>query len=134
MKVLAFTAVAAGDNYLMATVNIQPTALAVELTRSEQFWGLHKSITVHAAHIIGAQALGKRWWQTLGWRVPGAAVPGLIIAGTYIQRGDKAYVSWTKGTQPLQINLRNHKYSRIVVGVADAEALAEDINAAIISC
>jgi hypothetical protein len=118
----------------MASVTIHPTALAVELSRAEAFWGLHKSITLHAAHIVGAQALGKGWWKSLGWRLPGAAIPGLIIAGTFVQRGDKAYVSWTKGTQPLQINLRNHKYSRIVVGVADAEALAEDINAAIIAC
>ena len=118
----------------MASVIIHPTALAVQLTPNEAFWGLHKSLNIHATHIIGAQALGKGWWKTLGWRLPGAAIPGLIVAGTYVQRGDKAYVSWTKGTQPLQINLRNHKYSRIVVGVADAEALAEDINAAIIAC
>ena len=118
----------------MAKVTIQPAALAVDLTSGEKLWGLHNSIEVHAAHIVGAQALGKRWWQTLGWRMPGAAIPGLIIAGTYVQKGDKAYVSWSRGTQPLQINLRNHKYSRIVVGVANAEALAEDINAAIVAC
>jgi hypothetical protein len=38
------------------------------------------------------------------------------------------------GTQPLQINLTKHKYSRIVVGVPNAEALAEEINAAITGC
>jgi hypothetical protein len=118
----------------MASLIIHPTALAVQLTPNEAFWGMHKSLNIHATHIIGAQALGTGWWKTLGWRLPGAAIPGLIIAGTYVQQGDKAYVSWTKGTQPLQINLRNHKYSRIVVGVADAEALAEDINAAIVAC
>jgi len=48
--------------------------------------------------------------------------------------GDNAYVSWRRGTQPLQINLTNHKYSRIIVGVPNAQALAEEINSAITGC
>ena len=118
----------------MPTVTVKPASLAVELTPSESFWGFHKSIEVWAPNISGAQALDKGWLRSLGMRLPGAAIPGLFILGTYRWRGDIAYVSWTRGTQPLQINLTNHKYSRIVVGVPNAEALAEEINAAITGC
>ena len=118
----------------MAKVTINPANLRVTLTRGEAFWGMHKSLTVPGNQVVGAQALGKSWWKTLGLRVPGTALPGLMIAGTYLRKGDKAFVSWTRGKQVLQINLRDGAYNRIVVGVDDAEALAEEINTAITGC
>jgi len=118
----------------MSTVTVKPASISIELTPSESFWGFHKDIEVWAPNVTGAQALDKSWLRSLGMRLPGAAIPGLFILGTYRWRGDIAYVSWTRGTQPLQINLTNHKYSRIVVGVPNAEALAEEINAAITGC
>lgn len=118
----------------MAKVTVKPASVSVELTPSEAFWGFHKSIEVWAPNVIGAQPLDKSWIRTLGMRIPGAAIPGLFILGTYKWRGDNAYVSWTRGTQPLQINLKNHKYSRIIVGVPNAQALAEEINDAVTGC
>lgn len=118
----------------MAKVTINPANLRVELSKNEAFWGFHRSLTVPGTQVVGAQALGKGWWKTLGLRVPGTGLPGLMIAGTYIRSGNKAYVSWTRGKQALQINLKGSKYSRIVVGVDDAEALADEINTAITGC
>ena len=117
----------------MAKISINPANLRVELTLGEAFWGFHKSITVPGKQVVGAQALSKGWWKTLGMRV-GTGLPGVMIAGTYIRKGDRAYVNWKRGEQVLQINLSGHKYSRIVVGVRDAEALAEEINTAITGC
>ena len=117
----------------MPKVTINPANLRVELTLAEQILGLHGSLTVAGKQVVGAQALGKGWWKTLGLRV-GTALPGVMLAGTFIRKGDRAYVSWSRGKEVLQINLTGHKYSRILVGVGDAEALAEDINAAITGC
>jgi hypothetical protein len=117
----------------MAKVNINPANLRVELTRAEQILGVHGNLTVPGKQVVGAQALGKGWWKTLGLRV-GTALPWVMLAGTFIRKGDLAYVSWSRGKEVLQINLTGHKYSRILVGVDDAEALAEDINAAITGC
>jgi hypothetical protein len=117
----------------MAKVTINPANLRVELTLAEQILGVHGSLTVPGKQVVGAQALGKGWWKTLGLRV-GTALPGVMLAGTFIRKGDRAYVSWSRGKEVLQINLTGHKYSRILVGVDDAEALAEDINAAITGC
>ena len=90
-------------------------------------------MTVPGKQVVGAQVLGKGWWKTLGLRI-GTGLPGVAIMGTFVKKGDRAYVSWTKGKQVLQINLSGNKYSRIVLGVEDAEALAEDINTAITGC
>jgi hypothetical protein len=43
-------------------------------------------------------------------------------------------VNWLSGQEVLQINLKGHTYSRIIVGVKDAKALAEEINTAITGC
>jgi hypothetical protein len=118
----------------MPTIHIDARELRVELSTAEQIWGLHRSLSIPAENIFGAQPLEKGWWKTLGWRIPGTAIPGLIIAGTYIQRGDKAFVSWMRGTELLQINLTGHKYTRVVVGVKDAKGHADAINAALTEC
>ncbi len=117
----------------MAKVTINPANLRVELTVAEQILGVHGSLTVPGKQVVGAQGLGKGWWKTLGLRI-GTALPGVMLAGTFIRKGDRAYVSWSRGKEVLQINLTGHKFSRILVGVDDAEALAEDINAAITGC
>lgn len=117
----------------MAKVTINPANLRVELTLAEQILGVHGSLTVPGNQVVGAQALGKGWWKTLGLRI-GTALPWVMLAGTFIRKGDLAYVSWTRGKQVLQINLKGNRYSRILVGVDDAKALAEDINVAITGC
>jgi hypothetical protein len=43
-------------------------------------------------------------------------------------------VFWTRKKQPLQINLFDHYFNRIIIGVDDAEAYADQINAALTSC
>ena len=117
----------------MAKVTISPANLRVDLTPAEVFWGFHRSLTVSGSQVLGAQELGKGWMRTLGMRF-GTGLPGLMLAGTFTRKGEKSFVSWRKGQKPLQINLSGNKYSRIVVGVEDAEALAEDINTAITGC
>ena len=118
----------------MPTIHIDARELRVELSTAEQIWGLHRSLSIPAENIVGAQPLEKRWWFGLGWRIPGSMIPGVVIAGTYIQRGDKAFVSWMRGTEPLQINLTGHKYTRVIVGVKDAKGHADAINAALTEC
>ena len=118
----------------MPQVTIGAKSLKVDLSRAEAFWGMHRSLDIPAENIAGAQALTQGWWKTLGFRIPGTALPGVIIAGTYIKKGDRAYVSWTRNKEVLQINLKNHRYNRILLGVDDAKALAEAINMAITGC
>jgi hypothetical protein len=118
----------------MPTIHIDARELRVELSTAEQIWGLHRSLSIPAENIVGAQPLEKRWWFGLGWRVPGSMIPGVVIAGTYLARGDRVFVYWTRKKQPLQINLHNHRYNRLIVGVDDADAWADAINAAIVSC
>lgn len=117
----------------MPKVTITPATLRVQLTPAEALWGVHKSLEVPGKQVVGAQVLGKGWWTSLGLRI-GTGLPGVMLAGTFIRKGDRAYVSWSRGQQVLQINLSGNKYSRVILGVDDAEELADTINTAITGC
>jgi hypothetical protein len=118
----------------MVQIALAPEALKLKLTATEKLAALHGDLTLPWSQVRGGQVLDRNWWRTLGFRVPGTALPGLIIAGTYIWRGDKAFVYWRKGQQVIQINLDGNKYTRIVLGVADAELAADQLNTALTGC
>ena len=116
--------------------------LTIRLSPSEKLAAFHGDVTVNGIAIRGATVMDKKWWTTLGLRI-GTGLPGLIIAGTFIQPQDRAFVSWTrKAGLPLEITLadkmdsqaRGTKYTRIIVGVEDAQGWADKINDAIVAC
>ena len=127
----------------MPKLELTDDQLIIRLTAAEKLAALHGDLTVNGVAIRGAAVAEKKWWTTLGMRVPGTAIPGLIIAGTYLQKGDRAFVSWTrKRGLPLEITLaakmapeaRGTRYTRIFLGVDDAQAWADKINDAIVAC
>ena len=127
----------------MPKLELNDDQLIIRLTAAEKLAALHGDLTANGVAIRGAAVAEKKWWTTLGMRVPGTAIPGLIIAGTYLQKGDRAFVSWTrKRGLPLEITLaakmapeaRGTRYTRIFLGVDDAQAWADKINDAIVAC
>lgn len=118
----------------MPKLEISPTKLDVQLSIGEKIAAIHGSLSVPLSSITGAEALTSKWWFGLGLRIPGTGLPGVIIAGTFLWRKDRAFVCWHRGQQVLQVNLIGRGYSRLVLGVADAETWAETINAYLAGC
>ena len=118
----------------MPKLTIDAQSLKVELSGGEKLAALHGDIDVPLSQITGAEVLTKNWWWRLGLRVPGTGLPGVIVAGTFIQRGDRAFVCWTRGNQVLQVNLTGRRDTRLVLGVPDATEWADTINAYITGC
>ena len=118
----------------MPKLAFQQTELIITFSTGEKMAALHGTMVVPLANIIGAEVLGKGWWTSLGLRVPGTALPGLVIAGTYLKKGDRAFVSWKRGRQVLQVNLTGYGYDRLVVGVDDAEEWVDTITTYLTSC
>ena len=118
----------------MPTIEFTPEALVVRLSRGEKIWALHGDISVPWSQVSGAETLDRTFWRELGFRIPGTAIPPWYVAGTYIWRKDRAFVSWSRKRIPLQINLNGNRFSRIVVGVDDAEDWAERINYTLAGC
>ena len=126
----------------MPRIDLSDDQLIIQLSPSEKLAAFHGDVKVSGIAIRGAAVMDKKWWTTLGLRI-GTGLPGLIIAGTFIQPGDRAFVSWSrKAGQPLEITLaakmapgaRGTKYTRIIVGVEDAQGWADKINDAIVAC
>lgn len=118
----------------MAKLAFQQTNLHVTLGSGEKLAALHGDMVIPLANILGAEVLDSKWWMRLGLRVPGTGLPGVIIAGTYIWRKDRAFVCWHRGQQVLQINLTGRNYTRLVIGVDDAEKWVDTITMYITSC
>jgi hypothetical protein len=126
----------------MPKLELTEDQLFVRLSPSEKLAAFHGDLKVNGIAIRGATVMDKRWWTTLGLRI-GTGLPGLVIAGTFIQPGDRAFVSWTrKQGLPLEITLaakmasdaRGTKYTRIIIGVENAQGWADKINDAIVAC
>jgi hypothetical protein len=118
----------------MPKLEISPTKLDVQLSAGEKLAAVHGSVTVPLSAITGAEVLEPRWWMHLGLRVPGTGLPGLIIAGTFLWGKDRAFVCWKRGEEALQVNLNGQNFSRLIIGVKDAETWAETVNAYLAGC
>jgi hypothetical protein len=127
----------------MPKIELSDDKLTLRLSPLEKLAALHGDVSVNGIAIRGAAVVDKKWWMNLGLRVPGTGLPGLVIAGTYLQKGDRAFVSWTrKAGLPLEITLadkmnpeaRGTSYTRLIVGVENPQEWADKINDAIVSC
>ena len=118
----------------MTELKLAPDALKIKLSPGEKLAAFHGDMVVPWSAVRGAQVLERKWWHGLGLRVPGTGLPGLLIAGTFIWRRDRAFVVWRRGQQVIQINLDGANYTRIVLGVADADLAADQINSALTGC
>lgn len=106
--------------------------LDLSLEGWEHLWAFKiKRFSVPLAHVVRAEAARPQ----SGWmiRAPGTHLPGVIKAGTYFRPGHREfwYVRERRAEEPLAIELRGEKYTRLVVSVDDARGWAERINAAV---
>jgi hypothetical protein len=126
----------------MPRIDLNADQLIIRLSPSEKLAACRGDVKVNGIAIRGAAVANKKWWLTLGLRI-GTGLPGVIIAGTFVKKGDRAFVSWTrKAGLPLEITLaakmasdaRGTNYTRIIIGVEDAQGWADKINDAIVAC
>jgi hypothetical protein len=65
-----------------------------------------------------------------GLRAPGLAIPGRRKIGTWRGRGRRMAVSVTAGEPAVRIQLQGSRFDELLIGQADAHAIAEVINRA----
>ena len=118
----------------MAKLDFQQTDLVLTLGIGEMIIALNGGMRIPLSNIRGAEAVDGLWRKNLGWRIPGTYIPFLVVAGTYIRRKNKAFVIWHAGQQAVQINLGDGFYSRIIVGVEDAQHWVDEVTMMITSC
>ena len=115
----------------MTTVEITGDNLVVTMRGLDRFWSLRRRIAVPLAHVRGATADPGVGRESAGIRSPGTHVPRLITAGSYRRNGEWTFWNLRASQQPVVITLTGERFARLVLGVTDARAVAEQVERAL---
>ena len=109
----------------MVDVLVQGNAIIFEPRGWSRLWTLHGRIVVPLSALRSvrrAPDAGRGWWK--GWRLPGTQLPGVIVAGSYLDDGVWSF--WDvrgAGANAIEVELEGERYQRLVIDVADPEAV-----------
>ncbi|WEV74432.1 hypothetical protein OZX74_02510 [Bifidobacterium sp. ESL0798] len=111
------------------TVTVDDTTLTVTVNGLDRLWSFTKGMKIPLAHVMGATVdPGMRLAKRGAIRTPGLSTPGKH-AGTFkFEDGDTEFWNIQQPEQPLVIQLRNEKFDRLILGVADPRDTADAIN------
>ena len=87
-------------------------------------WALRSRIRIPAADIVDVgpgEPIVRQEWP--GWRLPGTSLPGVITAGSYFKDGKWSFWDVVRPSRAIAVTLRNHRFSRLIVEVADPVAV-----------
>jgi hypothetical protein len=99
---------------------------------ADKLWALKSSLEIPLIHITGVRAdpeAARGWYH--GIRMPGTNVPGVITAGTFYQDGKRIFWDVHHAEKTIVIDLRDERYSELIVEVDDPEAAAKLIQNAL---
>jgi hypothetical protein len=110
----------------MTDVEISGGTLTVLLSGWDRLFALKREIVVPLQHVTGAEVTPDR--KPGGVRWPGSYVPGKITAGTYLT-GKRTREFWLvrHPERAIVISLRDERYTRLVLEVADPEGTVAQI-------
>ena len=60
-------------------------------------------------------------------RVIGTGLPGVVVLGHFRKSKKRMMVYWVRGQQALILDLKTGPYKRMIIGCADAKALAKEL-------
>lgn len=111
----------------MATIDITPEILTVRFTLGERIGGIISDITMPRSAVASVDVEPDGVRAVSGLRAPGLALPGRRKVGTWRGLGDqprRTAVSVRGGEPAVRITLRGEKWDQLLIGAADAEAVA----------
>ena len=113
----------------MTEVTIKDKQLVVEVKGWDKFWSFKKRLEIPLDHVLGVrEAVNER---VSGFRAPGTRVPGIITAGTFRKQGRKIFWDVHNRANAIAIDLRDAKFSKLVIEVADPEKTIAEIERAL---
>lgn len=129
----------------MAQIELTKTHMLIKLTRGEKIFGLHGDFKIPAALIRGAEVADEDVWKTFGLRLPGTSIPTLLAYGSYLRFGKAGgwtFALWRSNQPAITLTLATAQgkngtgqpYKRLVISTDNAQALADEINDALVAC
>jgi hypothetical protein len=115
---------------VMSSVSMNPAELTVELSLAEKVAGLHGDVTIPLSAITAVEVVPDALAAAHGLRAPGLSLPGVRKIGTWRTKHGAEFVVAGRGQAGIRLTLTGHKLASVLIGVDDADALAEHIRAA----
>jgi hypothetical protein len=113
----------------MTKVSASDGKLIVDVQGWDKLWSLKSRLEIPLEHVSGVRAAtGER---ARGIRAPGTYIPGVITAGTFRQIGRKVFWDVHNQEKAIAIDLRDERFSSLVVEVANPEASIREIQESI---
>jgi len=109
-------------------VSIIDGALTIEVQGWDKLWSLTSRLEIPLEHVIDVRPADD---QVEGIRAPGTHVPGVITAGTFVQEGNSVFWDVRDLTKAIALDLRDERYSKLVIEVADPNEIIGDIKQAL---
>lgn len=115
----------------MARIYVTPDELIVALGLFERMGGfVHGNARIPMRNVHRARSVNDPWAELRGSRWPGTRLRHSVAIGTWRFHGGKDFVAVYRSKPGVVVDLIGVEYSRLVVSVIDADALADGINRA----
>ncbi|HXM52595.1 MAG TPA: hypothetical protein VN913_04875 [Candidatus Binatus sp.] len=120
----------------MTRVEIQDDRLIAHIQGVDKVLALKSELTIPLAHVKGASVsppdVRRRWGSLLRAHVPGTDLPYVVMAGTFVfLDGEHAFWDVHDPDRTVVIELDHERFANLVLEVADPQATAAAINAAL---
>ena len=115
----------------MVELSVTDGKLILHVLGTDKLWALRSSLEIPLTHISGVRAdpsVAKGWYH--GIRLPGTNIPGVITAGTFYQHGQRVFWDVHHPENTIVIELRDERYTELIVEVSDPQVAVEFIEAA----
>jgi hypothetical protein len=120
----------------MTRVEIQDDRLIAHIQGVDKVLALKSELTIPLAHVKGASVsppdVRRRWGSLLRAHAPGTDLPYVVMAGTFVfLDGEHAFWDVHDPDRTVVIELDHERFAKLVLEVADPQATAAAINAAL---
>jgi hypothetical protein len=116
----------------MVDISISNGTLVLHVKGTDKLWAFKSSLEIPLQHVTGIwadPAIAHGWWH--GFRIPGTNLPGVTTAGTFYQDGKRVFWDVHNADKTVVIQLKDEKYSELVVEVANPSAAIELVESAL---
>jgi hypothetical protein len=110
----------------VVTIELDHDRVMIKPKGWSQIWAFKRALSVHPAHI---RSVGRATpvLRPRGMRLPGTYLPGVIVAGTYRSRAGREFWDTRLNGKAIVIDLTGGPYTRLVVDVADPDAVLRQL-------
>lgn len=115
----------------MVNVSVEDDYAVFTVEGMHKLWSLRSRIQIPIEHIQRAEVnhdqVGK-WWH--GMKLMGTDVPGLFAAGTFYYHRELVFWDVRDTTKTVIVSVEHERYKKLIIEVADPDAVAAMLNAA----